>query len=99
MSITDFLCRELWLIRQLRLLQLPPFLLRRALFQIGFERQQPITDCGIFVDIDLALGGIYQKEAFWLYAPTLHGPSLQKALYPFLRLLASLSHPFTPRHI
>src|SRR5208337_5449246 len=82
-EVNDFGGAELRLISQLRLLQLEPLLLGRALLQLRLERQEPIADRRIGVDVDLAPGRVDEPEPLRLDPPTLHVLAAQERLQEF----------------
>ena len=87
------------MIRQLRLLQLPPFLLRRAILKVCFERQQPITHCWVCLDIDFALRRVDQPKTFRLDAPALDILAAQKGLQQLRRIFICLDQSVARRRV
>src|SRR5208282_1216301 len=77
---------KLGLIRQLRLLQLPPLLLGCPLFKLGLERQQPVTDGRILLDIDFPLRRVDKPKVLALHTPALDVLAAQKRLEQLRRL-------------
>lgn len=93
MPINDLGCYHLRLIRQLRLLQLKPFLTGGAGLKLLLERLEPVADRRIVVDVDLAPWDIDQIEPFRLDPPALDVLAAQKRLEQFGRLLVLLDQP------
>ena len=81
------------LIRQLRLLQFPPFLLGRSFLQFRLERQKPIADCRIILDIDFAFRRVDEEKALRLNAPALDVLAAQEWPEQLCRFLVLLDQP------